>query len=687
MFMKYGMNRVIEPRNVLPVSAWRLDNSRELHDNELLVNIKSLHIENSNFKQLCAECNEDIEKIKEKIMDIIEKRGKLHNPITDTGGVVFGTIEKIGVSYENEKELYVGDEVICNISTTVIPIFLSKIIEIDFALGQMQAEGYAVIFSHCPLVKCPQHVPVPLLLSAFNESGSLYAVGRYAGQKESMLVVGNNMITSLLYGYVLRKMARANAKIVCIMDGSEDPMLAGSGLDWLFTQIFDEIHYLDILKPIECIERIACREMFELSVNCADIPGAETINVLATRPKGTVYFTNLINNYNIALYITENISREVDIKCADGYVEGHEAFNIQIIKGISEHVKGKLANQAPVEGKRLRSYEETHDLYQGKKSAAEDFVCESRAMSLILDEALRVSKYDCNVLIIGETGVGKEKIASFIHKNSTRKLKPMVKLNCASVADSLLESEFFGYEKGAFTGANLTGKKGFFELADNGIIFLDEIGELSMELQAKLLRVIQDGEFYKIGGTHPIKTNVRIISATNRNLEKMVEEKQFRQDLYYRLNVFPIKVPSLTERKVEIPALVEHFIDKYNKKFGINKAVTPDGMEYLKNCSWPGNIRELENMVQRLLINTTIDRIEIFAVMREANRELFGRLSVEEGNHSLNTPLCLEQILESYEKQILQFAAEKYGSSRNAASALGISQSQYIRKKNKYRLE
>lgn len=358
------------------------------------------------------------------------------------------------------------------------------------------------------------------------------------------------------------------------------------------------------------------------------------------------------------------------------------------MRKISEYIKGELEELPGGEEKELRSHSHSNKLYHNRKSMADDFVCESRAMSLVLDKVLEVAKYDCNVMIIGETGVGKEKIASLIHKNSGRKLQPLVKINCASVAENLLESEFFGYEKGAFTGANTVGKKGFFELADNGIIFLDEIGELPMELQAKLLRVIQDGEFYRIGGVKPIKTNVRIISATNRNLEKMVEEKQFRRDLYYRLNVFPVRIPPLRERKAEIPALVRLFADKYNKKFGMHKTIAPSTMEYLKECNWPGNIRELENLVQRLLINTKSDHIEAFSAMRETNSELFGRLAAEEaGSMDMNAPLYLDQLLENYEKQIIKFASGKYGSSRNAARALRISQSQYIRKKNKYGLE
>ncbi len=684
MFLNYGINRVLEPVNVLPISAWRLNNNKEIYNNELLINIKRLHIETTNFKQICIECSNDPEKIKERIMDIVIKRGKLHNPITDTGGIVFGTIEKIGEKYHNENGLSIGDEVICNTSLATIPLYISRITSIDFALGQVEAEGYAIIFNNCPIVRKPKDVPVNLVLFAFDESGSLFAVNKLSKNKKNFLVVGSGMMTSLLYGRAIRKAAGKGARITCVLDHKTDFIFKGKEVEDLLLETFDEILYLNILRPVECLEKMNLKELADLSVNCADIPGAETINVLATKPKGTVYFSNLINNYSIALYVTEAIPREVEIKCADGFVEAYDDFSIQIIREMA----GSLHNFINDPSRKNPISFHKNKIYHDTKNMTDDFVCESRAMSIVLDEVLSVSKYDCNVLIIGETGVGKEKIASIIHKNSNRKMQPFVKINCASVAETLLESEFFGYEKGSFTGANLTGKKGYFEAADNGIIFLDEIGELPLDLQAKLLRVIQDGEFYKIGGTKPVKTNVRIISATNKNLEKMMEEKKFRKDLYYRLNVFPIRVPPLRERKAEIPALVESFTSKYNEKFGMNKIVIFDALQYLQEYDWPGNIRELENMVQRLLINTKKERIETFDVMREVHNNLFNKLAADELDHmETNTPIYLERMIENYEKEIIKFAHKKYQSSRKAAKALCISQTQFIRKKNKYGIE
>ena len=308
-------------------------------------------------------------------------------------------------------------------------------------------------------------------------------------------------------------------------------------------------------------------------------------------------------------------------------------------------------------------------------------------MRNVLDEIMSVSKYDCNVLITGPTGVGKEKIANIIQKNSRRNMQPFIKINCASISPNLLESEFFGYEKGAFTGADSKGKIGYFEAADNGIIFLDEVGELPLDMQAKLLRVIQDGEFLKVGGTKPVKTDVRIISATNKNLEELVEARDFRRDLYYRLNVFPVQVPALDERKEDIPHLADSFVRKYNEKFGMNKYIDDEAKERLAAHRWPGNIRELENVIQRLLIASDNDAITVLDVVKELDEGLmrgvdFNKPSEQDGEEVID----LTKMVEAFETNIIREACEKYGSTRKAAKAIGISQTQLVRKKNKYGL-
>ncbi|MGN0659737.1 MAG: sigma-54 interaction domain-containing protein [Emergencia sp.] len=691
MTQNYGTNRVLEPQHVLPTSAWRLDNSRNLAPAEIRVEIRRIHIEGTSFKQICLEANNNDQRIKQKIMDIVIRRGKLHNPVTDTGGLFYGVVAEIGEEYENKKRFVPGEEVVCNASLASVPIYIDKILSIDRAFGQIEIEGYAILYNEVPLVRRPEGIPINLLLFAFNESGTLYRISNTAVGKRKFLVVGNNLLSNLLFGYAIRKVAREDAEVVCLLDRKTDIVLEGKSIDDLIQKVFTEVHYVDILKPLECLSGLKAESLFDLSVNCADIPGAETINILATKSGGTVVFANLINNYNIALYITESISRQLDIRCADGYLEAYDEFDIEIVKELVPYIENAVtANIAMDDDPAYPINRQTRlmEVSGQRQTMMEDFVCESRAMAQVLDEILTVSKYDCNVLITGDTGVGKEKVANIIHKNSNRRVHPFIKVNCASISPSLIESEFFGYEKGAFTGASASGKKGYFELADNGDIFLDEIGELQPDMQAKLLRVIQDGEFFRVGGTVPVKTNVRILSATNRDLEDFIEEERFRRDLYYRLNVVRIKVPSLRERTGDIPALVNHFLKKYSDKFEIQRSIDEDAVEYLKQCEWPGNIRELENVVQRLMISARGEQIALLDVMRELHAEVFENteveLSGEEGGEE--KVMDMEKMVENFEKNIIKHACDKYGSTRKAARAIGISQTQLVRKKKKYQI-
>ena len=465
MFNRFGIDRVLEPQHVLTTSAWKIDNSREVGPKEVRISIRTLHIESTSFKQICIEGNNDPEKIKNRIMDIVIRRGKMHNPVTDTGGVVHGFVEEIGSDYHNKKGLKVGDEIICNASLAAIPLYISRITEIDMAFFQVYAEGYAILIEEFPVVKPPAGVPIGFLMYAFDESGTLYAVSEAAKGKNRFLVVGNNMLTNLLFGYSARRAAGPQAQIICLLDSKSDITLKGKNIDTLLGKVFTEVNHVNILHPMECLEQLNAEGLFDMSINCADIPGAETINILATRYGGTVFFANLINNYNIALYITETISRQLTIRCAEGYIEECDEFDNQLIRELMPYLGDATLD--------VHKFEENVDYPLGRtnksleisgyrKSLVEGFICESRAMAATLDEILSVAKYDCNVLIMGETGVGKEKVASIIQKNSSRKMQPFVKINCASIAESLIESELFGYEKGSFTGANPMGKKGLF---------------------------------------------------------------------------------------------------------------------------------------------------------------------------------------------------------------------------------
>ncbi|MGN1413120.1 MAG: sigma-54 interaction domain-containing protein [Anaerovoracaceae bacterium] len=235
------------------------------------------------------------------------------------------------------------------------------------------------------------------------------------------------------------------------------------------------------------------------------------------------------------------------------------------------------------------------------------FIAESENSKQMFSLARRVAQSDTTVMLYGESGSGKEVVSKFIHDQSNRSKNLFVPVNCAAIPEQLMESEFFGYEKGAFTGANSGGKLGIFELANHGTLFLDEIGEMPLPLQAKLLRVLETGEFLRVGGTKKVSSDIRIIAATNRNLSELVEEGRFRQDLYYRLNIVPIVVSPLRARKEDIVPLSQFFLKKLNEKYGKNKILVESTLSRLQEYSWPGNIRELKNIIERLYITSSGD--------------------------------------------------------------------------------
>ena len=310
-----------------------------------------------------------------------------------------------------------------------------------------------------------------------------------------------------------------------------------------------------------------------------------------------------------------------------------------------------------------------------------DMVAQSPAMQRILELVVRVSQVDSTVLITGQSGVGKEVIAKKIHALSKRKDKSLIKINCGAIPENLLESELFGYEGGAFTGAKREGKPGMIELASGGTLFLDEIGELPFSLQVKLLRALQDREIYRVGGVRPIPVDVRIIAATNKDLAEMVKKGAFRQDLFYRLNVLNIRIPPLKERREDLPPLLHSILLKYNKKYNREKRLTQDVVNILLNYEWPGNIREVENLIERLVIMVQEDSIEV----RHLPEHLQGA-----GNSNFNINISkvipLKKAVEELEFRILELARKEYGSTRKIANALGIDQSTVVRTLQQYKI-
>jgi PAS domain S-box-containing protein len=303
------------------------------------------------------------------------------------------------------------------------------------------------------------------------------------------------------------------------------------------------------------------------------------------------------------------------------------------------------------------------------------FIARSKKMKQIMEIAYRVARFDTNVLILGESGVGKDLIARIIHEASQRKeTGTFVKINCGAIPGGLLESELFGYTAGAFTGARREGKAGYLEIADKGTLFLDEIGDLPLNLQVKLLSVIHDQEVVRVGDTRAKKVDTRIIAATNRNLETMLRKGEFRDDLYYRLSVVPIRIPPLRERKEEIPFLLAHFLEKYNKKYGLQLQLSKEVVDVLCEYKWPGNVRELANLVEHLMVVTNEPLIK-------PERLPAKYLSLTEVNYDdLSSVKSLKKEKKKFESKLIKAVLSQSKTYEEAAHKLGISLSTLTRR-------
>ena len=318
-------------------------------------------------------------------------------------------------------------------------------------------------------------------------------------------------------------------------------------------------------------------------------------------------------------------------------------------------------------------------LEQGRYS---NIVANSAAMKKVMSIALTVSKVDSTVLLTGESGVGKDLIARFIHENSERSAGPFIKVDCSSIPETLIESELFGYVKGAFTGAEKTGKIGLLERAKGGTVFLDEIGEMPFSMQPKLMRAIQDREILPVGANETVKLDVRYISATNVNLLEQVNNKKFREDLYYRLNVVPLEIPPLRSRRADIPPLIMHLTQKINGRYGFQKKLSQEAYNMLLDYSWPGNVRQLENGIERLLVSTIDDIIDI----ENIPASLFIDAQDDSYEKKIND-VGYRELLSRYDYNILKKAIAQEGSVSLAAKKLGINVTTVRRKIKKYEKE
>jgi PAS domain S-box-containing protein len=289
-----------------------------------------------------------------------------------------------------------------------------------------------------------------------------------------------------------------------------------------------------------------------------------------------------------------------------------------------------------------------------------------------LYRARKAASVSASVLITGETGVGKEEFARYIHKSSERRDGPYVRINCGAISYNLVESELFGYEKGAFTGASSAGKKGLLEVATGGTIFLDEIGEFPLDMQVKLLRALQEQEILRVGGNTPVRIDVRVIAATNRNLKQMVMQKKFREDLFYRLSVIQLEIPSLRDRPDDIVPLAVFFLKKLNQEYKLKKQLDQSAFKFLKSYNWPGNVRELKNVIEEAMIMSESNRL--------TRKDLSPSCMLPDGPIPVDGVLTLEQLLRKTELHYLEQALDKYKSARRAAVRLGLPPSTFSRR-------
>lgn len=383
--------------------------------------------------------------------------------------------------------------------------------------------------------------------------------------------------------------------------------------------------------------------------------------------------------YSLAKEIVANITPLIEENNVIGAVAIFR--DISEVLELQENLKVTQSEIEKVKKLSSKYYSELTEL-KNRFFDISDFVFKSSKIKHVLELVKRLSEVESTVLITGETGSGKEVIAKLIHRTSKRSEGPFVVVNCGAIPENLLESELFGYEKGAFTGANKEGKVGLIEIASEGTLLLDEVGELPLTSQVKILRVMQENKIMRVGGLKPKKVNVRFLAATNKNLKEMIKDKTFREDLFYRLNVIPIHIPPLRERQEDILPLARFFLQKYNSQYNLNKSFSQEALYSLENYSWPGNVRELDNLIERLIVCSKED---IIAPDDETMIDYFGN-ALFSGGVIVTDIINLKEARNLLEKQLISRALGQFNSSRKAASVLGVDHSTIVRKAKKYNI-
>lgn len=695
----FGAGRVAEPKGSLPVTAWRLDNDRVLQPGEVRIAVDYITIERDSMCQLCCSTEHDDEKIRQRLMKFVSERGKIHNPYTDSGAIFSGTVEEICAGCELNG-IKAGDYVICLSTMTGIPVYIEEIEEIDYNFAQIKCRGYAICFETTILEKCVgvSENRKRYLRRGVDEEGTFSGIAdmmRSMGENavlRNALIIGTGLVEIAFYAQMMKNTIPELSITLLIETGCTCvSCMNEKNLMRVFSPLIDRIYFDSMSNSLETAKRISAdlgENPMDIVINLEHIKNCESVTALLVREGGLLCHTNIHNNYSQALLLIESLGKKGVINYALD----------SVYEDTYEYALGLLCDAEPIL-ERLDAYFEQNsrkrkllpklDKGEGEPlvKQIDGFLYTSPITGELVAEALNIAKYDCNVIIQGETGVGKERIFDLIHRNSPRKSKPCIRINCATVQENLAESEFFGYEKGSFTGASSSGKEGYFEMANNGTLFLDEIGSLPLAMQSKLLRVLQENSFYRVGGTSAVHVNVRVICANNIPLKKLVAEGRFREDLYYRLNICQLEIPPLRKRKEDIGCLAEFFIGNYSEKYGIKKSFSPSAYRKLEEYHWPGNVRELENTVHRLYIAEPSDLIDADSVDALLNQSVYEESVIDiRREFRRGESLDFNDIMDRQERKLIAYALKKEGTTRRAAEFLNIPQTTFARKKLKHKL-
>lgn len=437
-----------------------------------------------------------------------------------------------------------------------------------------------------------------------------------------------------------------------------------------------------VVSPQEKILRANSRGRIILGLQEKLVEGMELEQVPEEQRK------YLLQVFNEAVARSQTVSAGFKIKNRDIAITGTPGFGAeneldQVILNIRDMTELNQLKQEVEKTKdeTARFSAELREL-RARQMDIKDIIARSGEMKKVVKLALRVGQHDSTVLISGESGVGKEVIARLIQKVSPRAGQPFVQINCGAIPENLLESELFGYEPGAFTGARKQGKTGLLEAASGGTLFLDEVSEIPLNLQVKLLRAIQERVIFRVGGVRPIELDIRIIAATNKDLEEMVRGNRFREDLFYRLNVIRVIIPPLRERKEDIIPLATHFLQKYNNRYGCSWKIGPEVYTLFENYNWPGNIRELENVIERAVIMSDGELI----TSRHLPSDFNNVRDKEQMRLWLGSVLPLKEAMQVLERELIGKALDEQRSTRKAAKVLGVTHTTVQRKMKQYNI-